>query len=180
MISGASSGFICAGSESALHVAVSPDGKSIASAGGDFLIRVWDIGSKKEKWALRVHAPLFTGMAFTPSSRWLVSGSLDGTIRVWDTTTGGMVRTLRGHTLGVTGLAFPSDGRRLVSSGLDGTIRAWEWDRDQEALRFVPDYACTCRGPCMSGETEALAARLERCGLDQLRGRLPSPGRDGP
>ena len=48
------------------------------------------------------------------------------------------------------------------------------------ALLFVSDYACTCRRPCMSGETEALAARLQRCGLDKMREWLQAPGRDEP
>jgi WD40 repeat protein len=114
-------------------VAVSPDGKTIAAA-GLFLIRLWDVQTKKEKWTLHGHTKRLSGVAFTADSRWLLSGSLDGTIKVWDTTTGSLVRTLHGHTLGVTGVALLSDGRRLASSGLDGTIRVWEWDRDQEAL----------------------------------------------
>jgi WD40 repeat protein len=115
-------------------VAVSPDGKTIASVGNDLLIRAWDVESKKEKWALRGHTHEVSEVIFSPSGRQLLSSSLDGTITVWDTTTGSLVRTLRGHTAGVTGLAFPSDGHYLASSGLDGTVRTWEWDRDQEAL----------------------------------------------
>jgi WD40 repeat protein/predicted Ser/Thr protein kinase len=115
-------------------VAVSPDGKSIASAGDDSLIRVWDVESKKEKWTLHGHTNAFSGVAFHPGGRWLFTCSYDGSIKVWDTAAGRLVRTLRGHTLGVTGLALPADGRRLVSSGEDGTVRVWEWDRDQDAL----------------------------------------------
>jgi WD40 repeat protein len=120
-----------------LGVAVSPDSKMIASAGDDFLVRVWDVESKREKLTLRGHGHVVSGVAFTPNGRWLLSGSLDGTIRVWDATNGALVRTLRGHTHGVTGLAFASDGRRLVSCGLDGTIRVWKWDQDQEALTLT-------------------------------------------
>jgi WD40 repeat protein len=121
-----------------LGVAVSPDGKMIASAGGDFLVRVWDVETKREKWTLRGHAHELSGVAFTPDGRWLLSGSVDGTIKVWDADNGGtLVRTLRGHTQGVTGLAIAPDGRRLVSAGLDGTIRVWEWDRDQDALALT-------------------------------------------
>jgi WD40 repeat protein len=117
-----------------LAVAVSPEGKTIASAGGDFTLKLWDVEAKKEKWTVRGTGQWFSSLVFTPNGRWLLSGSMDGTIKVWETRTGNLVRTLRGHTLGVSGLALPSDGRRLASSGLDGTLRVWEWDREQEAL----------------------------------------------
>ena len=113
-----------------LAIASSPDGKTIASVGGD--IRVWDLEGKREKWSARGTGQLFSSLIFSPDNRWLLSGSLDGNIKVWDAQTGSLVRTLRGHTAGVTGLAFPADGRRLLSSGLDGTVRMWQWDRDQE------------------------------------------------
>src|SRR5262249_23675227 len=80
-----------------LGVAVSPDGKTIASAGGDFLVRIWDVESKREKWTFRGHADMVTSVAFSPGGRWLISGSLDGNIKVWDANTGSPVRTLRGH-----------------------------------------------------------------------------------
>jgi WD40 repeat protein len=115
-----------------IAIASSPDGKTIASVGGDFTIRVWDLQGRREKWSARGTGQWFSSPIFSPDNRWLLSGSLDGNIKVWNVQTGSLVRTLRGHTLGVTGLAFPADGRHLLSSGLDGTVRIWQWDRDQE------------------------------------------------
>jgi WD40 repeat protein len=122
-----------------LGVSVSPDGKTIASAGADHVVRTWDIESKKEKWTLRGHTGVVTSVAFSSNGRWLLSGSLDGTVKVWDAGAGNLVRTLLGHTLGVTGLALRPDGR-LASSGADGSVRIWEWDRDQEAFTFEEPF----------------------------------------
>jgi WD40 repeat protein len=128
-----------------LAVAVSPDGKTIASAGGDFLARVWDFDTKKEKLTLRGHSHMVSGVGFTPDGRRIITGSYDGTLRVWDAATGSLVRTLRGHTAAVSGLALPADGQYLATASADGTVRLWSWDRDQEALTRTESL-----GACLS------------------------------
>jgi WD40 repeat protein len=117
-----------------LAVAVSADGRTIASSGADLTIKIWDVEARREKWTIQQAGQRFTCMVFSHDGRWLLTGSLDGNIKVWDMKTGSLVRTLRGHTRGVSGIALHGDGRVLMSAGLDGTIRVWRWDRDQEAL----------------------------------------------
>jgi WD40 repeat protein len=64
-------------------VAISPDDKTIASAGRDGTIKLWDLESGEEKTTLTGHAAWVTSVAFSPDGRTLISGSEDGTVRLW-------------------------------------------------------------------------------------------------
>lgn len=65
-------------------VAVSEDGKYLAGAGYQNIVKVWDIESSDRVADLPGHTGGILSIDFHPTNHWLVTGSHDGTARVWD------------------------------------------------------------------------------------------------
>jgi WD40 repeat protein/tRNA A-37 threonylcarbamoyl transferase component Bud32 len=131
---------IVPGTAAVFGLAVSPDGRWIASAGGNLLLptspgeaKIWDAHTGKALFTLPGHRGAVGSVTFNPDGRWLASSSADQTIKIWDPATGQEQHTLRGHTEAVFCVAFSPDGRWLASGSGDlirntkpGEIKIWD------------------------------------------------------
>jgi WD40 repeat protein/serine/threonine protein kinase len=116
-----------------VSVAFSPDGRRLASASGNRAVRVWDVATGQETFAIKGEKGDVAAVALSADGRRLASANSDGTIHLWDTTTGQEVRTLKGPIRGSAGLAFSPDGQRLAASE-DQTLGVWDTATGQQVL----------------------------------------------
>ena len=107
-------------------VAWSGDGKWIASAGGDHVIKLWDGTTLKAARTLPGHAGAVSALAFSPKSKFLASAGGDQRILLWDLTLPAAVAVpLAGHTSVISSVAFSPDGKMLASGGGDQVVKLW-------------------------------------------------------
>jgi predicted NACHT family NTPase len=113
-------------------IAISPDGKILASGSDDNTIKLWELPSGRELHILIGHTDPVWSVAFSPDGKTLASGSADNTIKLWELPSGRKVHTLTGHTYHVWSVAFSPDGKTLASGSSDSTIKLWELPSGRE------------------------------------------------
>ncbi|KAF5370317.1 hypothetical protein D9758_006979 [Tetrapyrgos nigripes] len=107
-------------------VAISQDGKLIASGDWNGIITIWNVLRGKEVRRINGHSDHLWSVAFSPDGTKIVSGSDDKTVKIWDASTGAQIgEPLQGHSARVMSVAFSPDGTKIVSGSDDGTGRIW-------------------------------------------------------
>ncbi|KAJ7356508.1 WD40-repeat-containing domain protein [Mycena albidolilacea] len=115
-------------------LAISPDGRKLASASKDTFVRIWDVEIGHCILETAGHTTPVLSVAFSPDGSQLVSAAEDGSIRVWDVQTGLTLVQFVGHSGAVNSVVYTTDGERVVSGSKDATIRIWSIESGQEEV----------------------------------------------
>jgi WD40 repeat protein/serine/threonine protein kinase len=109
-----------------LGVAVSSDGRRLATSGADRHVKIWDAISGKPLLDLTGHEGKVLCVEFSDDGRFLASGSEDKSVRVWDLASGSEVARIASHGGAVRAVHFAPGRALLGSASDDGTIRLWK------------------------------------------------------
>src|SRR4051812_12509591 len=107
-------------------IALSPDGKTLASGSYDQKIKLWNVADGTELKTLSGHNGAVFGVTFRPDGKLLASASADRTVKLWDVASGERRDTLSQSLKELNTVAFSRDGKRLLAGGADNRIRVWE------------------------------------------------------
>ena len=139
------------------QLSLSPDGKTLATAGDDKAIILWDVERKTLLQTLTGHTSKVLSVSFNFDGSQLASGSSDKTAKIWNLASGQCEQTLAGHRYEILSVAFNSQGSLLATGSNDATARIWDLPSGQtrhviqhrqavDSVQFSPRLALLATG----------------------------------
>ncbi|KFV73813.1 U3 small nucleolar RNA-interacting protein 2, partial [Dryobates pubescens] len=117
-----------------LCMAISSDGKYLATGDRNKLIMIWDAATCKRLHIFTGHRDAVSGLSFRKGTHQLYSASHDRSVKVWNVAENAYVETLFGHQDVITGLDSLSRECCVTSGGRDGSVRLWKIPEESQLV----------------------------------------------
>ncbi|WP_373652549.1 c-type cytochrome domain-containing protein [Schlesneria sp. DSM 10557] len=130
---------------------LSPDARTLATAGYDRNLIVWDVATGRSLKTFQGHNDAIYSASFSPNGKLIATASGDRTVKLWDVTSGSRLDTFSQPSKEQTSVAFRPDGKHVASGGADARIRIWQIsDTGQEGTNPVLFARFAHEGPILA------------------------------
>lgn len=107
-----------------LAIALSPDGKTLATANNKGQIKLWTLNGQLIK-TISAHIQRIWSINFSPDGKMIASASADKTVKLWNIA-GKALKTLQGHSDEILSVNFSPDSKIIASGSKDKTVKLWD------------------------------------------------------
>jgi WD40 repeat protein len=130
-------------------MAMSPDGRTVATCGDDNQVRLRQYESAKQLAIVTLPDPRVESLTFSPDGNTLAIAHGDDCL-LWNVTTKTFHAKLHGHESGVRRSVFSPSGRQIATLSHDLTVGLWETEtgrRQRTFFSFSDRPYCACFSP---------------------------------
>ena len=153
--------------EAVLHVSYAPNGRMLASGGGDTTVRFWDIHTATPKYTCKGHKNHVLCTAWSPNGKRFVSADKNGVLICWDPNKGESVgKHIKAHKQWVTAIAWEpmhanAACERLATASKDASVKVWNM-RTQSCCKTLSGHTDSVESVKWGGEGLLYSASRDR------------------